>query len=162
MNVSSLGGAASLPVPLSPPAPAPAASTAAAAPGANRSGATATSTAGAVSGASGAPPGGGSAGTGGTGLGTGGTGSSTDPVPGAAAGELRLPGQRPAKDARPAAEHAKEPPKPAPLPPLKGLTVAEIRAMLGVAGPPKDASGTAVQPTTSTVASVQTAMSRYA
>jgi hypothetical protein len=48
-------------------------------------------------------------------------------------GDLRLPGQHPATPKEAAAKAAKEIPKPAPLPPLRGLTVAEIRAMLGVA-----------------------------
>jgi hypothetical protein len=66
--------------------------------------------------------------------GTGTTGPS-----GTSTGEVRMPGRTRSEAATAAAEaakKAKEQPKLAPLPPLRGLTVAEIRAMLGVASPP--------------------------
>jgi len=162
MNVSSVGGAASLPVPLSPPAAAPAAGT----PAGTHPGTTATppprtasgSPGGSSGGTSGAGAGGaGAGGSGAGGVGTGGT------VAGASVGELRLPGQPPAQGTSTSvAEHKKQAPKPAPLPPLKGLTVAEIRAMLGVAAPPVGADGVPGTTTGVTATSLQAAASRYA
>lgn len=50
-------------------------------------------------------------------------------------GEAKFPSEQRTKGAESAREAKKkeEEPKPKPLPPLKGLTVSEIRAMLGVA-----------------------------
>jgi hypothetical protein len=82
----------------------------------------------------------------------------------AAAGDLRLPGA-PASTSKEwsASAHHQQPPKPAPLPPLKGLTVAEIRAMLGVAMLPSstESAGQAA-PASVQAASVQAAADRYA
>jgi hypothetical protein len=64
----------------------------------------------------------------------------------------------------PAAKHP-EPPKPEPLPPLKGLTLAEIRAMLGVSLPLGGSgarTATAASPAAAPVPSLQSALSKYA
>ncbi|HEY6795758.1 MAG TPA: hypothetical protein VI248_13850 [Kineosporiaceae bacterium] len=72
---------------------------------------------------------------------------------------VRLPGarHRSAPKEAAAAPATAEAPKPEPLPPLKGLTLAEIRAMLGLGTLPKpDDSDSMSSP------SVQFALNRYA
>jgi len=143
MNVSGVGGAASLPVPLSTGAHAPV-------PGTGTAGTTAAGSTGpAAAPGTAAPPGPVPADPG-----TAGAGGTNGALP--APGDLRLPGQHPA--VKESVAHHKEVPKPAPLPPLKGLTVAEIRAMLGVAMLPA-ASEEARQAASGTV---QSAVNRYA
>jgi hypothetical protein len=59
-------------------------------------------------------------------------------------------------------EPPKEVPKPAPLPPLRGLTVAEIRAMLGVAPLPGQIEATAAAAANSIETSIiSAALARY-
>jgi len=176
MNVNSLGGSASLPVPLPPPAP-PASTTPS---GAATTGGTRPAAAphGRVAGARPVAPG---------------AAPSGSP---AVRGELRLPGQAAPTDATPStagptpagagpaatgpsgsgadgspdgtgtsATHRHRPVH-KPLPPLRGLTVAEIRAMLGVTLPsggtdaaaaPEGQAATGVAPSV-----VQAAVERYA
>jgi hypothetical protein len=72
--------------------------------------------------------------------------------------EVRLPGQSRKQAMESAAEtKKKEESKPAPLPPLKGLTVAEIRAMLGVAPLPGQDAASGL--TSSTMAALTTTQS---
>jgi hypothetical protein len=162
MSVSSVGGAASLPVPLSPQtySPGTAVSTSPTAAGAYPGTTFPGSARPAGSSGSSGPPGSDtSAGSAGTAASAG-----TAILPGSAGsvpGELRLPGQHPDKNVP--ATPRKEVPKPPPLPPLKGLTVAEIRAMLGAAILP--GAGDAARQTAASAqqsASLQAAVSRYA
>ena len=150
MNVSSVGGSASLPVPLSLPPLLPA--------GAGPTG---------TSGAAGTPhpaataPGTPPTGSGPSPAAAGGVVGSGAGSPPGELGDLRLPGQHPEKGSATSAAKQKEPPKPAPLPPLKGLTVAEIRAMLGVANPVTSGAEPPQQPTPTTPMTVQAAVNRY-
>jgi hypothetical protein len=84
------------------------------------------------------------------------TGSATSTT--ATSGEPRLPGQRPLPKDTSASAHQKPAPQPAPLPPLKVLTVSEFRAMLGVALP-TGATQSSQQAASSVV---QAAATRYA
>jgi hypothetical protein len=87
-------------------------------------------------------------------------GASAEAVPpsgpaGRAPGDVHVPG-RPDPAAREAEVAKEEPPKPEPLPPLRGLTVAEFRVMLGI-GIPSEAPDDAVPHV-----SLRAAMDRYA
>lgn len=96
---------------------------------------------------------------------TGSGGTSGPGGPGRPTGDLRLPGQQRAPQNEAASKPEKEIPKPAPLPPLRGLTVAEIRAMLGVAPLPGqvEAAAAGLAPGLSTSGSLSTAaFDRYA
>jgi hypothetical protein len=76
-------------------------------------------------------------------------------------GELHIPGSKPASKVTEATPHVQAP-KPAAAPPLKGLTVAEIRAMLGVPSPQHpDAATTASTSTSGGMPAVQAALQRY-
>ena len=156
MNVSGATGVpASLPLPTPPPVPAhdavPGASTGAATTaGSTAVAGSSASSAGSTSGSTAN-----SAGTG-TGTAAGGTGS---------VGELHIPGSKPASKHSSEIKVQKEEPKPAALPPLKGLTVAEIRAMLGVPALPRLSDGaTPVTASTPGTPAVQAAtlQQRYA
>ena len=161
MNVTGVGGPASLPVPL--PGQAHGTTSAAAA-----TAVAGTGSAGGAPGAGGTPGTGGSTGASGavTGSGTASAATGTSAVTGPGGtdstslpGELPLPGQHAGKDSSAVTAKRKEVPKPEPLPPLKGLTVAEIRAMLGVANPAASVDGARQQPASTTLKAV---VSRYA
>jgi hypothetical protein len=90
--------------------------------------------------------------------------TATGPATNAPVGELHIPGSKPAaKHTTEVKAHA-EAPKPEALPPLKALTVDEIRAMLGVPALPRlsDGSTPASAPTSGTTPAVQAALQRYA
>lgn len=132
MNVSGVGGAASLPMTL-PSSTSPSVAT----------GTGATNSASTTSAAGTSPTGTGSTSTDGT-------------------GEVRLPGQQRTGQQRTqptesANRTEKEAPKPTPLPPLKGLTVAEIRAMLGVAPLSGQADTAATADITAAIGGIATA-----
>jgi hypothetical protein len=150
MNVSGATGVpASLPLPTPPPVPVHDAIPGATAGAATTAGSTA------VAGSS-ASSAGSTANSAGSGTGTGATGS---------VGELHIPGSKPTSKHASEIKAETEAPKPAALPPLKGLTVAEIRAMLGVAALPRLSDGaTPVSPSTPGTAAVQAAtlQQRYA
>jgi hypothetical protein len=139
MNVSGVGGAASLPMTLPPPAHLPG----------TTAGATSGGTLGRESQAGAAR----------------GAAVSARAVGGsqaAVAGELRLPGQKPAaSESASTIERRKEKAEPAPLPPLPGLTVAEIRAMLGVVSPQSEAAMASSPDQAATSTALQAAASRY-
>jgi hypothetical protein len=64
--------------------------------------------------------------------------SSTSP---SVRGDVRMPGQQRPATEETAKPEAKEVPRPEPLPPLPALTVAEVRAMLGMATLPEEGDG---------------------
>jgi hypothetical protein len=92
-----------------------------------------------------------------------GTSSEAVTSDGAPAGSIRPPGQQRSLHNESTTKPHKEVQKPAPLPPLRGLTIAEIRAMLGVAPLPGQTEATLMAASNGIETSIiSAALDRYA